>query len=279
MIGHFQHFPPGEVCDTLQCRNFFRVALGFGFLCWCYNQPQQHRTCRKWIRRFDRTCLKDVRTFTQLQRLFHTSHVVYILLHAFGTVGLNVHMSNTEHYIGSTTHTLQDRQNTRIRKLRQLQRSQPVSCELALHWFCSQNNFHQFLVLPLLCTETTLQTRTLESFLIQQWCPPLNYPFILSAESQNSTLHHTYNKHYATHFSALAIAFMLNFADGLCTSKFSISHHSLDPNSTFLQSKANDPLTHNATFALTPCIQITSLLSTNLRTSWRIHHGLGSEAS
>ena len=100
-------------------------------------------------------------------------------------------MSNTEHYIGSTTHTLQDRQNRRIRKLRQSQRSQPVSCELALHWFCSQNNFHQFLVLPLLCTETTLQTRTLESFLIQQWCPPLNYQFILQRRvtKQHSTPH------------------------------------------------------------------------------------------
>ena len=38
-------------------------------------------------------------------------------------------------------------------------RTQPVSCELALHWFCSQNNYHQFVALPLLClAHSTLHT-------------------------------------------------------------------------------------------------------------------------
>ena len=32
---------------------------------------------------------------------------------------------------------------------------------------------------PFFSTTTTQQTRTLESYLIQQWCPPLNYPCIL----------------------------------------------------------------------------------------------------
>ena len=52
---------------------------------------------------------------------------VYILLHAFVTPGLNIHLSSTECYTGSTIHTLHDRQNTRQRKLRQLQRTQLVS--------------------------------------------------------------------------------------------------------------------------------------------------------
>ena len=123
--------------------------------------------------------------------MFCQSNTVYILLHAVVISGLNIRLSSTERYIGTTIHTLHDRQNTRQRKLRQLKRAQPVSCKLALHWFCSQNNYHQFVALPLLPTNTTLQTRTLESYIIQKWCPRLNYPFILQRKDtkQHSTPH------------------------------------------------------------------------------------------
>ena len=125
--------------------------------------------------------------------MFYQSNTVYILLHAVVISGLNIRLSSTEHYIGSTIHTLHDRQNTRQRKLRQLKRAQPVSCELALHWFCSQNNHHQFVALPLLPTNTTLQTRTLESYIIQKWCPPLNYPFILPVYLTTTSHKTTFN--------------------------------------------------------------------------------------
>ena len=189
-FGFLQHFPPDDFYDTVAYRTFLRVAVGFCFLHWCTNQVHQ-QSCRKWNRRFDRTCLKSVRTFVQLQQMFCQSNTVYILLHAVVISGLNIRLSSTEHYIGSTIHTLHDRQNTRQRKLRQLKRAQPVSCELALHWFCSPNNYHQFVALPLLHTNTTLQTRTLESYIIQKWCPPLNYPFILQRQvtKQHSTPH------------------------------------------------------------------------------------------
>ena len=189
-FGFLQHFPPDDFYDTVAYRTFLRVAVGFCFLHWCTNQVHQ-QSCRKWNWRFDRTCLKSVRTFVQLQQMFCQSNTVYILLHAVVISGLNIRLSSTEHYIGSTIHTLHDRQNTRQRKLRQLKRAQPVSCKLALHWFCSQNNYHQFVALPLLPTNTTLQTRTLESYIIQKWCPPLNYPFILQRQvtKQHSTPH------------------------------------------------------------------------------------------
>ena len=96
----------------------------------------------------------------QLQQMLCKSKIVYILLHAFVTPGLNIHHSSTECYTGSTIHTLHDRQNTRQRKLRQLQRTQLVSWELALHWLCSQINYHQFGASPLICTNTTLQNTT-----------------------------------------------------------------------------------------------------------------------
>ena len=75
--------------------------------------------------------------------------------------------------------------------LRQLQRAQPVSCELALHWFWSKDNYHEFVELPLICADAKLQTCTLERYLAQQWYPPLNYPFILQREvtKQHSTPH------------------------------------------------------------------------------------------
>ena len=42
----------------------------------------------------------------ELQRLFHASQAVYILLHRCGTVGLDIHISSTERYVGSTIHNL-----------------------------------------------------------------------------------------------------------------------------------------------------------------------------
>ena len=169
--------------------------------------------------------------------MFCQSNTVYILLHAVVISGLNIRLSSTERYIGSTIHTLHDRQNTRQRKLRQLKRAQPVSCELALHWSCSPNNYHQFVALPLLHTNTTLQTRTLESYIIQKWCPPLNYPFILQRQVTShkttfnttlttSTTHHLFENRTPALRSASTTTYVSTSFPILQPQSFQ-AHHSL----------------------------------------------------
>ena len=63
--------------------------------------------------------------------------------------------------------------------------------ELALHWFCSQGNYYQFVPLPLITTSSQLQTQMQQSYMIQLWCPPLIYPFIMQRKvtKQHSTPH------------------------------------------------------------------------------------------
>ena len=57
--------------------------------------------------------------------------------------------------------------------------------------FVAKGNYYQFVPLPLATTTSQLQTRTLESYMIQLWCPPLNYPFIMKRKvtKQHSTPH------------------------------------------------------------------------------------------
>ena len=81
-------------------------------------------------------------------------------------------------YVGSTILRLHKRQDTRIRKLRQLLLMQPVRAELMLRWQVSRKQF-SLVVLPVAHMHTQRQIRTLEMTLIQRWDPSLNFPFIL----------------------------------------------------------------------------------------------------
>ena len=76
-------------------------------------------------------------------------------------------------YVGSTILRLHKRQDTRIRKLRQLPLMQPVHAELMLHWQVSRQKF------SLVALPVAHMIRTWEMTLIQRWNPFLNFPFIL----------------------------------------------------------------------------------------------------
>ena len=82
-------------------------------------------------------------------------------------------------YVGSTTVPVQKRQDSRLRKLRQLLDFKPVHAELMLHWQVSHHCLGSLIAIPLATMNTSRQIRTLESTLIQKWNPTLNYPFIL----------------------------------------------------------------------------------------------------
>ena len=81
-------------------------------------------------------------------------------------------------YVGSTILRLLKRQDTRIRKLRQLLLMQPVHAELMLHWQVSRQKF-SLVVLPVAHMDTQRQICTLEMTLIQRWNPSFNFPLTL----------------------------------------------------------------------------------------------------
>ena len=83
-------------------------------------------------------------------------------------------------YVGSTTVSVQKRQDSRLRKLRQLLDFKPVHAELMLHWQVSHGCLGSLIAIRWLpWAHLYRQIRTLESTLIQKWNPTLNYPFIL----------------------------------------------------------------------------------------------------
>ena len=82
---------------------------------------------------------------------------------------------------GSTILCLHKRQDTRIRKLRQLLLMQPGHAELMLHWQVSRQKV-SLVVLPVAHMDTQRQIRILEMTLIQRWNPSLNFPFILKKQ-------------------------------------------------------------------------------------------------
>ena len=86
--------------------------------------------------------------------------------------------TDSNFYVGSTALSLQERQDHRLRKFRQLQVFKPVHAELMLHWTVSRQCFRKMVLIPIAKMDTRRQIRTLESTLIQKWNPPLNYPFI-----------------------------------------------------------------------------------------------------
>ena len=79
-------------------------------------------------------------------------------------------------YVGSTILRLHKRQDTRIRKLRQLLLMQPVHAERRLRWQVSRQKF-SLVAIPVAHLDTQREIPTLEMTLIQRWSPSLNFPF------------------------------------------------------------------------------------------------------
>ena len=108
---------------------------------------------------------------------FRAPHSTYLL---FSAAYSEVHEDQTtapcfniqkEFYVGCATCTCRQRQDARLRKYRQVQRFQPVSCELALHWFHTCRNLEEYIMIPLL--------RCHSGSIIQKWALPLNFPFVV----------------------------------------------------------------------------------------------------
>ena len=82
------------------------------------------------------------------------------------------------YYIGSTNIGIYKREFNRQAKLKQLRDRKKLHVELALRWWLTNHNYHQYSTIFLLSTPTYTQAWAQEHALIQQHRSPLNFPYI-----------------------------------------------------------------------------------------------------
>ena len=82
------------------------------------------------------------------------------------------------YYIGSTNIGIYKREFNRQAKLKQLRDHKTPHVELALRWWLTNHNYHQYSTIFLLSTSTYTQAWAQEHALIQQHRSPLNFPYI-----------------------------------------------------------------------------------------------------
>ena len=156
----------------------FRVLCAFSVLVLLLRQTGTGKLAR-WCKRFQEFQeFRDRKTVSAkfLTSLFDKPFAVYLITSAQIEPMFRI---GPEFYVGSTTVSVQKRQDSRLRKLRQLIDFKPVHAELMLHWQVSHHFLGSMIAIPLATMSTSRQIRTLESTLIQKWNPTLNYPFIL----------------------------------------------------------------------------------------------------
>ena len=107
-------------------------------------------------------------------------------------------------YIGSTSIGIPKREYNRHAKLKQLHNNHPISAELSLRYWHSQNTLHQYSTIYLSHHDTYDQAWTYEHLRIQDWQPTLNWPYIqrhlhLKASGCQFAKHRTQFTRMATH--------------------------------------------------------------------------------
>ena len=136
-----------------------------------WSQSTASRT--SWINRFKRF---------QVTRLtwpeFCKKKMLYVCLHVGIQTTQQLHFAGGYQYVGSTTQTIFQRRNARIRKLNQLHTDKLVKCELALRYWHSTKNFFEYVMMPWKAFSKDSQLHVQELLLIEKLQPKLNYPFI-----------------------------------------------------------------------------------------------------
>ena len=124
-----------------------------------------HVVIGKWGPRFK---LLGVCSASYSLQHFQRSGAIYVMLSA----------GRRHFYIGSTTTSMFTRHGTRKSKLAQLSRGQWVSCELAVHFWAKSQTFHYFIPIVYRTFTNKLDLLAQEYTDIQNWQPPLNFPFV-----------------------------------------------------------------------------------------------------
>ena len=156
----------------------FRVLCAFSVLVRLLRQTGNRKLAR-WRQRFQAFEEYRGRTFVSAKHLTHVFNEPFAV-HLVTSAQIEpMFQTGPDFYVGSTTVSVQKRQDSRLRKLRQLLDLKPVHAELMLHWQVSHRCLGSMIAIPLATMSTSRQIRTLEFTLIQKWNPTLNYPFIL----------------------------------------------------------------------------------------------------
>ena len=149
--------------SSVECRLGFRVFCAFAVFFLLLRQTGTGKQGR-WRQRFAQFKDNRHRSILEVQEGLEKPFTCYLI----APVQLEPHFQiGPDCYVGSTILRLHKRQDTRIRKLRQLRLMQPVHAELMLHWQVSRQKF-SLVVLPVAHMDTQRQTRTLEMTLIQR---------------------------------------------------------------------------------------------------------------
>ena len=128
---------------------------------WC-------RTIQAWLPRFAEL---QVNHLSYTHKWFNSKFVVYVM----------VSVTSSKEYIGSTSVTVSGRHQTRKRKLKQLERQEFVSCELALRYWSRSRNFQEYCPIVYRSAATRELSLAQEAADISTFQPKLNAPF-MSAE-------------------------------------------------------------------------------------------------
>ena len=144
-----------------------RVLCAFSVLVLLLRQTGTGKLAR-WCQRFQGFQEFRDRKFVSakyLASLFEQPFAVYLITSAQIEPMFRI---GPDFYAGSTTVSVQKRQDSRLRKLRQLLDLKPVHAELMLHWQVSHRCLGSLIAIPLATMSTSRQIRTLESTLIQK---------------------------------------------------------------------------------------------------------------
>ena len=117
-------------------------------------------------------------SFPQPDYKENSFNAVYVKLYFNPTTPQRCYHQRGHFYIGSTGIGIPHREHNRRAKLKQLQNNVPISAELSLRYWHSHNNIHQFTPIQLSSHDTYDQAWVQEHYLISNWMPPLNWPFI-----------------------------------------------------------------------------------------------------
>ena len=123
--------------DWWPARSFLRVLVAFACSLLLRATKTNHHATKVWQSRLINRGTEP--TTAAIHQSFEQPFAVHMLLNpsfaSFLTQRENHFRLQDQHaYVGSTTCTVNKRQDARIRKLRQVEKRQPVSAELAIHW-------------------------------------------------------------------------------------------------------------------------------------------------
>ena len=129
----------------------------------------------EWKKRLQRQNVSP-KTYTWLY--FSQSCVVYIRVPGVSSCSRRrFSFSSSMFYVGSTKVGMFEREYARMRKHDQLFSSSFVQAEPAVKWWFVCENFFEFVPIVLAAGNSYAHVWTLEHLFVQNWRPPLNYPF------------------------------------------------------------------------------------------------------